>query len=87
MSVGGTVYNATLTPEGYTKFWVRDTRYNDRTCVVGDESNLRPKVALGEEIWWQCGTIYVNRGGKDVPFPKIGYSTDAGPKFREIANG
>jgi hypothetical protein len=83
MSVGGTVYNLAPTPDGFTKFWVRDG--TDRTCVVGDESNLRPTVALGETIWWQSGRIFVHRDGKDVPFPKIGYSTDAGPKFRVLS--
>ncbi|WP_088256970.1 hypothetical protein [Fimbriiglobus ruber] len=83
MSVGGTVYNMANTKDGFTKFWVRDNR--DRTCVIGDESNLRPKVSLGETIWWQSGKIYVHRDGKDVPFPKIGYSTDAGPKFTALS--
>lgn len=85
MSVGGTVYNMKLTPEGYIKFWVRDARYSDRTCVIGDDSGLRPRVSLGETIWWQCGKIYVHRDGKDIPFPKIGYSADAGPKLQVVA--
>jgi hypothetical protein len=85
MSVGGTVYNMALTSEGFTKFWVRDPHSKDRTCVIGDESSLRPKVAIGEIIWWQSGKIYVHRDGRDIPFPKIGYSTDAGPKLRVLS--
>ena len=78
MSVGGVVYNMAPLADGTTKFWVRDATYSDRTCVCGDESGLRPKVRLGETIWWQSGTIYVHRDGKDVPFPKTSYSYHAG---------
>jgi hypothetical protein len=57
---------------------------NDRTCVVGDESNLRPKVALGETIWWQSSKIYVHRDGKDIPFSKVSHSYDAGPALKAV---
>lgn len=83
MSVGGVVYNMARTLEGFTKFWVRDR--GDRTCVVGDESALFPKVAIGDTIWWQAGSVYVHRDGRDIPFPKVGYSADAGSKLSAVS--
>lgn len=82
--IGGVVYAVKRHNEYDTQVWVRDKTYGDRCCVFCDDSDLNPKITIGDELWWQSGSVFIERGGKEVTIPKHGYSFDAGCKAKEF---
>lgn len=84
--VGGTIIEAKLmkahgSGRDVLRLWCVDQRNGDECAVyaepyIGQNVNL-PEV--GDEIWWQGGTIYWSdreRTFVDSPIPKIGFSFD-----------
>ena len=71
---------------------VKDHKYRDECAVrckeVRTDTGKRVRIAVGDEVWWQCGQVlWTPRGVAangprfikgvaryDIPLPKIGYS-------------
>lgn len=68
--------------EGPTLLHVQGTEGERSTrCSIRCEERRRSdgetvEVSLGDQVWWQCGTVYLTASGgkQDVALPKIGYS-------------
>jgi hypothetical protein len=78
---------------GETLLNVKDRTYGDECAVrcreVREDTGEAVTVAVGDQVWWQCGKVYwtpaASRSGDpaqrtngranwDIPLPKIGYS-------------
>jgi hypothetical protein len=85
-----------------TLLHVRDNRYKTDVCAVRcverrAETGQSVEIAVGDEVWWQCGQVmWTPRSAKvnydpgvgcgtlwDIVLPKVGYSHSMGhlPEF------
>lgn len=80
--VGGTVIENQIRTCAETgsvrrRIWCVDRRRADECAVFADADEAQD-IRPGDEIWWQCGSIYWTRAGEfaDREIRKIGFSFD-----------